>query len=448
MKINPKIFKTYDIRGVYPNEINSDVTYAIGRALANFFSENDIIIGRDARNSSDALFDALVEGIRDENKNVINIGVVATEVLYFAVGKNKLPGLMITASHLTGEYNGIKVCSADVIPIGKENGLLKVKEIIEKISFNEKKEKGNIKKQDFLVEYIEHILGFTELNNIKPLSIVADAGNGVGGKSLSLMFEKISCRVKSLYFNPDGNFPNHPADPLVEENLKNLQNEIKKNEADFGLALDGDGDRIFFVDENSQIIPGSFIVAVLAEKLLKDKPNSKIVYNAVCSKIVPEVIIRNGGEPIQERVGHIFMKSKLKETNAIFGGEHSGHYYFKYNFGAESSVLVLLLMLEVISKADKTLSEIIKPYQKYSRIPEKNFKVEDKTKILQKIEEYYKKRKEAAEISYLDGLTVGFNDWWFNLRPSNTEPYLRLNMEAENEDLLKEKLNKLKKLIV
>jgi phosphomannomutase len=443
MEINPKIFKAYDIRGAYPDEINKEAAYDIGRALSVFFDTSKIVVGRDMRESSEVLFDSLARGLIESGVEVLDIGLVGTEILYFAAGKYELPGVMITASHLTGKYNGMKICKSDVVPLGGDSGLGEIKRIIEDRDFAKKTKPGEIIKKDVLSEYIEHVSGFVDISKIRPLNIVADAGNGMAGKVLPLLFKKLPCRVTSLYFRLDSDFPNHEPDPLVEENLRDLQLKVKETKADLGVAFDGDGDRLFFVDEAGEVVSSSFVIALFAEKLLKENLGEKIIYNVVCSKIVPEMVRQNGGEPVLERVGHAFIKNKMKETGAIFGGEHSGHYYFRYNFKADSGLLALLLMFEILSGSEVSLSELIKPYKKYFRISETNFEVEDKIKTLQKIEEIYNN----GEISKLDGLSIVYDSWWFNLRPSNTEPVLRLNMEAKSEELLEEKFKEISNII-
>lgn len=444
MEISPKIFKAYDIRGAYPDEINREAAYSIGLALAVYFEKEEaVVVGYDMRESSEALFQALSEGLTDGGKDVISIGLAGTEVLYFAVGKYEIPGVMITASHLGGEYNGMKICRSNNVPLGGGSGLDEIKQIIENQDFKKADRKGEIKTENILNRYVDHVLDFIDVSKIKPLKLVADAGNGMAGKVLPLVLEKLPCRAVSMYFNLDSDFPNHEPDPLVKENLKDLQTKVKEVSADLGVAFDGDGDRVFFIDENSGVVSGSLSLALFAKKILEKHSGEKVIYNAVCGRIVPETIRQNGGEPICEKVGHAFIKDRMNRTDAVLAGEHSGHYYFRHNFKADSGILALLLMLEIISEKQKPLSEILEPYLKYASISETNFEVDDKTKTLQKIEELYS----DGEISHLDGLTVNYSDWWFNLRPSNTEPVLRLNMEAEGEELLEEKFEEIRGVI-
>jgi len=444
MGINKKIFKAYDIRGIYPREINEEAISQIGCALAIFLKAKQILVGRDMRLSSDDLFKALSESIIKQGVDVIDIGKVSSDSLYFASGKLNLPGIMITASHLESQYNGLKICQKDAIPVGEINGLPEIAELSNNcLSANREKSLGKIIKKDILNDYVEHALSFINISHLKELKIVVDAGNGMAGKIIPLVFEKIPCTIIPLYFELDGSFPNHLANPIEKKNLAELQKKVLSEKADFGMAFDGDGDRVFFIDEKAQTISSSLIMSLIAKEILEKESGQKIIYNAVCSHIVPETIKDYGGIPLRERVGHSFIKKRMKETDAFFAGEHSGHYYFRDNFRADSGLIASLFIISVFSKQDKKFSEMIKPFRKYYNIEETNFSVEDKGKILEKIEKEY----QDGKISHLDGLTIEYANWWFNLRPSNTESLIRLNLEADDEKIGKEKTDEISQLI-
>lgn len=442
-KIVSEIFKAYDIRGIYPKEFNQETAFKIGRALVIFFKTKKIIIGRDMRISSDDIFKALAEGIREQGADVINIGLVSTDCLYFASGKLNLAGVMITASHNPKQYNGLKICGKEASPVGERTGLKEIKRLVQKNNFPKAKKTGRLIKKDILKSYARHILSFIDKENIKPLKIVVDAGNGMAGKIVPLVFKDLPGQIIPLYFKLDGSFPNHLASPVDWKNLISCQKEIKKSKADLGLAFDGDADRVFFIDEKGKPVRSSLIIALIAQKILLKNPGAGIIYNLICSKIVPETIKQLGGRPIIERVGHSFIKETMKKTRAVFAGEHSGHYYFQKNYRADSGLIAALIVIEIISKANLPLSQIIRPFDKYWAIEETNFKVDSKEKILKRVEKKYRNGK----ISHLDGLTVEYKNWWFNLRPSQTEPLLRLNIEAETKKLLGQKKDELSKIV-
>jgi len=447
MLINEKIFKAYDIRGIYPDEINEAVAFQIGRALAQFFRRKKIVIGRDMRLSSEPLFSSLTQGILDQGGQVIDIGLVSTDALYFASGRLKLPAVMITASHLPRQYNGFKICRAGAEALSQTSGLKEIAKLVQeniKKSKEKREKEGKIIHQDILSEYRLHVLSFINLKVLQPLKVVVDAGNGMAGKIVPLIFENLPFQIIPLYFKLDGSFPHHSANPLEKDNLKELQKRVLKEKADLGIAFDGDGDRVFFVDEKGEIIKSSLIIALLSQKFLEESPGEKIIYNLVCSRIVPETIKRYGGKPLIERVGHSFIKARMKKTGAVFAGEASGHYYFRKNFRADSGIIAALIVLEMLSKRRKPLSLVLEPFKKkYFAIEEVNFKVKNKNRLIKKIEAVYR----DAKISHLDGLTVSYPDWWFNLRPSNTEPVVRLNLEAVSQKKLADKFKEIKGLI-
>jgi phosphomannomutase len=443
MKIDLNIFKAYDIRGVYPDQINEEVVYQIGRAFVEFLKPESVVVGRDMRLSSPALFKSLARGIVDQGATVIDIGQVSTDALYFASGKLNQPAVMITASHLAGQYNGLKLSRPGAEPIGQETGLKEIEKLVIQNNFFKPAKQGKVIQQDILEDYTKHVLSFVDQQSIRSLKIVVDAGNGMAGKIAPLVFQHLPGQITPLYFELDGSFPNHLPNPKESANLVDCQKRVLSEKADLGMAFDGDGDRVFFVDDQGQMINSSLIIALLSKAILKKHPAEKIVYNLVCSRIVPETIKQYGGQPIMERVGHSFIKQTMKKTGAIFAGEGSGHYYFRDNFQADSGLIAALIVLEIISQENKPFSQIIEPFKKYYAIEEVNFAVEDKEGIIEKLEGAYKDGK----ISHLDGLTVEYPDWWFNLRPSNTEPLLRLNLEARTEELMKEKVKEVSQLI-
>tara|TARA_Y100000310_G_scaffold29625_1_gene28162 strand:- start:3141 stop:4493 length:1353 start_codon:yes stop_codon:yes gene_type:complete len=444
------IFKAYDVRGVYGRDLTEDVAYNIGRAFVSFLKCKGVVVGYDMRISSPKLSKAFMKGVNEAGADAIDIGQVSTDGLYFASGFLRKPGVMFTASHNPKQYNGLKFCKAMAVPINENTGLQKIETITEKIQLKNNKNKikksGNLIKKNILNDYVKHVLSFIDKNRIKKLKIAVDAGNGMAGKVIPLVYGKLPVKIIPLYFKLDGTFPNHLADPSKYENLKELQQVVKKEKCDFGIAFDGDADRIFFVDENGKIVNSSLISALLAKSVLEKHPNEKIIYNLVNSKIVPETIKKYGGKAHIERVGHSFIKDTMKRIHAIFACEHSAHYYFKHNFNADSGIIASLIVCEIISKENKKLSELLKEFEVYFKIEETNFKVEDKVKKIQEIKERYKK-KNPEKIMTMDGISIYFDDWWFNVRPSNTEPLLRLNLEADSKELMEEKKEEVSKVI-
>lgn len=437
------IFKAYDIRGIYPSQINAEIAELIGNAFAQFADSKTIIIGRDMRESSEPLFDALSAGITAYGVDVIDIGLVSTDTVYYASGTMNLPGIMITASHNPKEYNGLKFCLAGAYPVSKETGIDKIREMVEKNQFIESDEEGKIIFQEVLEDYKKFALKFIDIKNIKPLKIVVDAGNGMAGKIIPIFFKDLPVVTVPLYFDLDGTFPNHPASPIEEKNLIDLIKKVKEEKADLGMAFDGDADRVFFIDENGKTISGAITVAIIARDFLIKNPGETIIYDLRCSKTVPEIIKEFGGTPVMDRVGHSYIKKTMKETGAIFAGEFSGHYYYRDNFRADSGIITALMFLEVLSTAHKKTSELIKEFSRYHQIEETNFEVVAKDKKIAEIKEKYADGK----LTELDGITIEYKDWWFNVRASNTEPVLRLNLEAETEKLMLEKKLELSNLL-
>ncbi|MDD4271303.1 MAG: phosphomannomutase/phosphoglucomutase [Patescibacteria group bacterium] len=442
MQVNPSIFKAYDIRGIYPNQLNEETAQAIGFCFARLNQAKKIIVGRDMRLSSKPIFDALAKGINQAGSEVIDIGLVSTDVTYFASGKLNLAAIMITASHNPKEWNGFKLTKEGAVPFG-ENDIKKLRQAVIKHKINIKNAKQKIKKNNILPNYNKNVLSFIDKNKIKKLKIVADAGNGMGGKILSKIYAELPCKIIPLYFKLDGSFPNHQPSPIEGKNMVQLQKKVRQTKADFGMAFDGDADRVFFVDEKSNLINGASIVAILAKYFLSRHKGEKIIYDLRCSRLIPELIKANGGQPLISRVGHSFIKKLMKQTKAVFGGELSGHYYFRDNYRADSAMITAVIITQILSESKKNFSGMIKDYIKYFQIEETNSEVKNKDAKLKEIKRKYKNGK----ISNLDGITVEYPEWWFNIRKSNTEPVLRLNLEAKTKELMENKKNELLKLI-
>ncbi len=438
MKVNPLIFKSYDIRGIYPKELNKETAFKIGQAFVNYTKAKDIIVGRDMRLSSPVLFESLSRGIISQGANVYDIGQVPTECVYFSTGYYKYKtGIMITASHNPREYNGFKMINKVKVVSGK--ALLN---IIEK-DFSSKKE-GKIKELDIWSDYINHIFSFVNLNKIKPFKIVIDAGNGMAGKVIPLIEKRLPVKISPLSFKLDGSFPVHSPNPLSQGATDQISREVKKQKADLGFIFDPDADRIYLIDELGNFVRADVTLLILAKHLLEKNPNKGIAYNLICSKAVPEFIKKWGGRPLRTPVGFINIQKAIEENDGIMGGELSGHYCFRDNYYLDSGFISLLLLLEVISDLNKKVSKIKKELSPYAKGSEINFKVRDKEKILDLVKKEYSDGKQ----DYLDGVTVEYNDWWFNLRPSNTEPLLRLTIEADSQKLLKQKTKELSSLVL
>jgi phosphomannomutase len=427
------IFKAYDVRGVYPDELNEDVARRVGAAFARFVESDRVIVGRDMRTSSPALAGAFAEGASSEDVSVTDIGEVSTDALYFASGKLDLPGVMFTASHNPARYNGLKMCKAQAVPIGSDSGMTEIREMA--AAMDPPQTSSRVEKVDVLNDYAAHCRSFVDVDSLKPLKVAIDAGNGMAGKTAPIVFDGLPFEVSPLYFELDGGFPNHPANPIEESNLVDLQKLVLERECDVGIAFDGDADRMFLVDEKAELISGSLTTAMVANSLLEKHPGEKVIYNLICSWTVPEVIRERGGVPVRTRVGHSFIKQVMAETGAIFGGEHSGHYYFRDNFRADSGMIAALLVLEAMSVVGATLSETLSPFRRYWDSGEINSEVSDQQGTIKRLAATYA----DAQHDWTDGLTVEFEDWWFNCRASNTEPLLRLNLEARTEDLMETK---------
>ena len=443
-----KLFKAYDVRGIVPQELNADVAYRVGRALVAFLQVHRVVVGRDMHISGPMLQTALMDGIRDQGADVVDIGLVSTDTLYFAVGNYDYPaGVMITASHNPAAYNGFKICKEEARALSMDSGIGDIRDLVLSGDFPEPTSttRGSLEERDVIDAYAEHALGMIDQDKIKPFKVAVDAGNGMAGKLAPYVFDKLPTELVPLYFELDGTFPNHEANPIEPENIRDLQRAVVEQNCDLGVAFDGDADRMFLIDENGVFIGGDMTTALVAIQTLKKHPGSAIVYNLICSRTVPEVIEENGGRAIRSRVGHSFIKEIMREEDAIFGGEHSGHFYFRDNWSADSGLIAMLSVLELMSEDDQPLSQILEPIDSRFRSGEINSEVDDIDTVLARIEEHYS--AEGAETDHLDGLTVGFDDWWCNIRPSNTQPLLRLNVEAEDKSTLAAKEAEVLKLI-
>lgn len=445
-KINPKIFKAYDIRGKCPSEINEDSAYYIGASFVKFLKKKNIniVVSSDNRFSSPFLKKKIIKGITDFGGNVVDIGLSSTPMFYFTViNFNFDGGINITASHNPSDYNGFKIVKSKAIPLSG----VELKEI-EKIAnsrLETKKKKGSIKKKKVLKNYIKFNLEKVDLKKIKKFKIIVDTANGVSSIGVKEFFDIINSNVHYLFLGLDGSFPNHPADPVIKDNLKIISKEIKKRKADLGIAFDGDGDRIVFLDEKGKAIRSDLITALIAQEMLQGNPGQKILYEIRSSQIVKETIAKNNGIPVLGKAGHSLMKGKMRKENILFGGELSGHYFFQETGYTEAPLLLILKILKILNKENKKLSEIILPFQKYFQSGEINFKVTEKDKKIKEIENEY--HRKAEKIMKIDGLFLMFQDWWFSLRISNTENLLRLNVEANSKKILNEKVKEISKLI-
>jgi len=445
MNIDPSIFKAYDIRGTHPDQVNGDIAYTIGASLASYLKPKTIAVGRDMRNSSDELAEHLIRGINDSGVDVIDLGLTSTDGLYFAVGKHGYDGgVMITASHNPKQYNGFKICRKMAEPLSGQQGLKQMMESIQNDTYLTKTpSRGVTVRKDISEAYASHCLSFIDIEKVRPFKIAIDAGNGMAGATLPPVLEKLPLDITRLYFDLDGNFPNHPASPIELENLVDLQKAIAETDADFGVAFDGDADRMFLVDKFGKQLGGDMVTALVSKSLLAKNPGETILYNLICSHSVPELIESTGGKAIRTKVGHALIKPLMKKHNAIFGGEHSGHFYFRDFWFADSGLIAFLVCLELISTVNKPLHEMVKEIDPYVRSGEINSRVDSISDRIASVKEQFS----AGQIDEEDGITIQFDDFWFNLRPSNTEPLLRLNVEADTEALLKEKTAEILKVV-
>lgn len=436
------VIKAYDVRGTYPDQINEDLARKVGAAFVEVLGirESDggpgaVVVGHDMRPSGPSLVEAFTEGVTSQGCDVVQIGLCSTDGIYYAAGSYELPGAMFTASHNPAEYNGIKLCKVGASPVGQESGLAEITQLILNGIPEYAGSPGTVTQRDSLEDYAEYLRSMVNIEGIRSLKVVVDAGNGMAGLTAPVVLGPLPLDVTELYYELDGTFPNHEANPIEPENLKDLQAEVLRQGADIGLAFDGDADRCFVVDEKGEPVNPSTLTALIAVAELAKDPGSPVIHNLITSDVVPEVIVEHGGTPVRTRVGHSFIKAKMAETGAIFGGEHSGHFYFRDFWRADSGMLAALHVLAALGHTDPgvSLSDILKPYSRYVQSGEINSTVESTTDSIAKVRAQYEGRDDVT-FDELDGLTVRFPDRWFSVRPSNTEPLLRLNVEAANDE--------------
>jgi len=434
-KVLDTIVKAYDVRGTVPDQLNIEVAHALGVGFAEFVNAPRILVGRDMRPSGPELVEAFVRGVNEQGVDVVDLGLTSTDLVYFAAGSLDAPGAMFTASHNPAQYNGVKFCLAGARAVGQDTGLATIKSTaFDVLSGNgpaPSQRPGSTAARNMLSAFADHVVSFIDVGSMRPLHVVADTANGMGGLVVPAVMERLpKVTLEVMYGELDGTFPNHPADPLQPANQRDLQARVVSGGFDVGLAFDGDADRVFVVDETGRGLSGSTTTAMLAAAMLRTHPGATVLHNLICSKAVPEVIRENGGVPVRTKVGHSFIKEIMAETGAVFGGEHSAHYYFRDNYGADSGLIASLLVLNEISRADTVLSVVRKPFERYSSSGEINTHVDDPDAVMARVASEFSDQQQDR----LDGLTVDCGSWWFNLRPSNTEPLLRLNLEAETRD--------------
>ncbi len=440
MNVDPKIFKAYDIRGIYPSELNEEIAYAVGQAFVTFLGTDTVVVGRDMRTSGPQIFAAVTDGIRAQGADVINIGMVSTDQYYYACGKYNLPGMMVTASHNPKAYNGFKMVRRMPYLLSGDAGIQDLRKLVQAGQFEPAGRRGDMREVDLMDEFIATLLKLVDVSALKPLHVVVDTGNGVVGPALAKLYERLPVNLTPMYFEPDGNLPNHGLDPLQPENRAELQARVLAEGADIGFAFDGDGDRFFVIDDRGEFIPGDFMTALMGEYLLRKQPGEKIVYDVRASWSVPDTVRAAGGTPLIERVGHAFIKQRMANENALFAGEVTGHYYFRNFMYADSGMIPSLLILEMLSATGKKLSELLAPLEaKYFVSGEINSTVPDAQAKLEQLAERYADGK----VEYIDGISVSYDDWHFNVRASNTEPLLRLNLEALSRATMEQKRDEL-----
>ena len=441
------IVKAYDVRGLVPSQLDESTAAALGAGFAAFLLAEDantsrVVIGRDMRETGSGLAAAFAASVNAAGLDVLDVGLISTDMLYFASGTLAAPGVVFTASHNPAGYNGMKLCRSGAAPIGAETGLGEIKRLAQ-LDHSPAPQPGVVTTADVLGDFAAHVRSFVDVASLAPLKIVADTANGMGGLVAPAVFEGLPFEVEILYPELDGTFPNHPADPIQPANQQDLRERLLETGADVGLAFDGDADRVFIVDERAEPVPGSTTTALVAAGILDQDQGATILYNLICSKAVPEVINELGGMPLRTRVGHSYIKQQMAETGAAFAGEHSGHYYFRDNYRSDSGLIAALVVLEQVCRSGRPLSELRKPYERYAASGEINFEVADQGAVLAAVAAAYPE----ATIDHLDGMTVDLGPWWFNLRPSNTEPLLRLNLEAPNSDDCAVRVGELRRLI-
>ncbi|MGA8040610.1 MAG: phosphomannomutase/phosphoglucomutase [Acidimicrobiia bacterium] len=438
------VFKAYDMRGRTDNgDLNADLFQKVGNVFARMMGGDTIAVGRDCRASSNELFDGLVEGITDAGVDVVDLGEVPTDLVYFYSGKNDVPGAIITASHNPPQYNGLKLCRAGAAPVGAESGLQTIEEEVSAGRTGRVDQPGTISRVNAVDDYVDHLLGIVDPKSIGALRVAVDGGNGMAGITVTRVFDRLEASLDGLYLDPDGTFPNHPADPIQVENLRDLIALVKEGSHDLGVAFDGDADRAFFIDERAEPVNGSAVTALIARWMLKRHPGASIIHNLITSRAVPELVRQAGGTPVRTRVGHSFIKAVMAETGAVFGGEHSGHYYFADNYRADSGMLAMLILLRVVSEEGRPLSALVGEVEIYRQSGEINFEVSDPGRAMAAVEREF----DDASIDRLDGLSVDAGSFWFNVRPSNTEPLVRLNVEARDQASVDEAVARIRAVI-
>jgi phosphomannomutase len=438
-----RIFKAYDVRGVVPDDLDADVARRIGAAFAVFAGTATVVIGRDCRVSSPELATAIAEGVTSQGVDVLDLGLASTDLLYFASGSLDLPGVMLTASHNPPEYNGLKFCLAGARPVGEGTGLERIRTLAEGDGPPPAAGRGMVAARDLLDRYVEHVLSFVDVASMRPLTVAIDTANGMGGLVAPAVLGRLPVTLHHLYPELDGTFPNHPADPLDPENQRDLKAAVLEHGADVGMAFDGDADRVFLIDEHADDVSGSLLTALVATAMLRREPGASVVHNLICSWVVPEAIREAGGEPIRTRVGHSFIKQVMAESGAVFGGEHSGHYYFRENYRADSGLIAGVVALGELSSTGSPLSALLAPFKRYVASGEINRRVADPAGTIEAIEAATADGRQDR----LDGLTVEYEDWWANVRASNTEPLLRLNVEARDAATLETATDRMLTLI-
>ena len=443
--MNPDaVFKAYDIRGRTDiGELDAELFRKTGHAFVTLFQAEEVAVGRDVRESSPGLFAGLAEGINQAGSDVIDLGEVPTDLVYFYTGKYSVPGAIITASHNPAEYNGLKLCRAGAAPVGVDTGLAEIKEIVLRGDIEIAPKVGIVREVDAVDDYVDHLLSIVDSSSIGPLRVAVDGGNGMAGVTVTRVFERLAATLDGLYLEPDGTFPNHPADPIQLENLQDLIEKVSTGGHQLGVAFDGDADRAFFIDDQASPLSGSTVTALIARWMLRRHPGATIIHNLITSRAVAEVVREGGGVPVRTRVGHSYIKQVMAESGAVFGGEHSGHYYFLDNYRADSGMLAMLILMRVISEDGRPLSALRREVELYAASGEINYEVRDPQASIDHIEAAFP----DAEFDRLDGLSIDFGDSWFNLRASNTEPLLRLNVEARDPGTVEDTVRRVEELI-
>jgi phosphomannomutase len=435
MSVLDEIVKAYDIRGTVPDQFDADVAHALGVGFATFCHADRVLVARDMRPSGEELVDAFARGLNEQGVDVVELGLASTDLLYYAAGSLDAPGAMFTASHNPAQYNGLKLCLSGARPVGIDSGLEEIKRTAEAVLDGSgpphSPRAGGRSKRAVLDEFVEHVLSFVDAGTIRPMRVVADTANGMGGLVVPAVFERLAMiDLEVMYGELDGTFPNHPADPLQPANQRDLRARVVSGGFDLGLAFDGDADRVFMVDELGHGVSGSTTTAMLAAAVLRTNPGATVLHNLICSRAVPEVVLEHGGVPVRTKVGHSYIKQVMADTGAVFGGEHSAHYYFARNYRADSGLIASMLLIDELSRTEQMLSVLRKPFERYAASGEINTHVDDPAAVIEHVSESFA----GCPQDRLDGLTVDNGSWWFNLRASNTEPLLRLNLEGSDRD--------------